>query len=278
MACHSGRTEIAKLLIENGADLNKQNHDGNTALIWACKKGHTEICKALLSHAIILPELTVGKREFKANFLLVLKKYKCPKDMKFLLASKLELTELLYFANIKGYCNQFKEAFLIKVNEIAEYTMEALMPMMVDAINQKGVTQELKNLLNPEHYEENFGELLRNNIKKVIEAKKLHLFMRFPKDSSSSEVTEKKEEELKRQVGNPGLEQGISIPEEEELAKEVASFWNKAKQNIPAIVSIAAIGGLVIYRYLSSSEQTTTEKSSEKSNLSSSVLKDKNKE
>ncbi len=187
-ACMNSLTEIAKLLIEEGADLDIQNNNGDTALIRACKNGSPEICKALLSHAIILPELTIGKDKFKANFLLVLKKAfndRFPKDIRVLIASKLELKQLLYFANIKGYWDLFKEAFLAKVDEIAEYTIKALIPMMVKARNLEGVTQELKDLLNPEHYEENFGEPLRNNIKKVIKARELHLFVRLPKDSSS---------------------------------------------------------------------------------------------
>ena len=54
--------------------------------------------------------------------------------------------------------------------------------MMVKAKNLEGLTDELKSLLNTEYYEENFGEILRNNIKTVIKARKLHLFVRYSKE------------------------------------------------------------------------------------------------
>ena len=40
--------EDYKLLIENGANINVQDGDGYTALIWAAKNSHTEARKALL--------------------------------------------------------------------------------------------------------------------------------------------------------------------------------------------------------------------------------------
>ncbi len=195
-ACINDHTEVAKLLIEKGAVLNKQGEDSHTALRWACIHGHTEICKAILSHAIILPELT--EKDFKLMLYKLWKKFQCSKDMRVAIALKLELKQLLYFASTKEYCNQFKDGFLAKVDEIAEYTIEALMPMMVEVRNLSGVTQEVKDLINPEHYEENFGVVLRKNIETVILEKRLHLFVRLLKDNSSDEVAEEKEEELKR--------------------------------------------------------------------------------
>lgn len=44
-----GRTEMAELLIEAGADLNFQNNDGSTALISAAFFGHPEIVQLLLN-------------------------------------------------------------------------------------------------------------------------------------------------------------------------------------------------------------------------------------
>ena len=43
-----GQTEVAQILIENGADLEIQNNEGSTALMTATFLCHTEIVKALL--------------------------------------------------------------------------------------------------------------------------------------------------------------------------------------------------------------------------------------
>ncbi len=48
-ACSSGNTEIVKLLLEHGANVNQPDFFG-TSLHAACKEGHTEIVKLLLEH------------------------------------------------------------------------------------------------------------------------------------------------------------------------------------------------------------------------------------
>jgi ankyrin repeat protein len=49
-AVESGFTEIVKLLIENGADLNKSNNDGCTPLHLAATYGHLEVIKLLIEN------------------------------------------------------------------------------------------------------------------------------------------------------------------------------------------------------------------------------------
>ena len=40
------------MLIDRGADVNATNEDGNTALIYASKKGHTEIARILIEEGV----------------------------------------------------------------------------------------------------------------------------------------------------------------------------------------------------------------------------------
>ena len=47
-ACRKGYTEVVKLLLEANADVNMVNKYGNSALMYACKDGYTEIVKLLL--------------------------------------------------------------------------------------------------------------------------------------------------------------------------------------------------------------------------------------
>ena len=48
-ACDRGNTEIAKLLIEYGADVNAIGI-GTSPLHWACHRGNTEMAKLLIEH------------------------------------------------------------------------------------------------------------------------------------------------------------------------------------------------------------------------------------
>src|ERR1035441_3618873 len=47
-AAYSGRTAAAKLLLDQGADINALASDGYTALFLAARRGHTEMIKLLL--------------------------------------------------------------------------------------------------------------------------------------------------------------------------------------------------------------------------------------
>lgn len=48
-ASWNGHVEIVTMLLDNGADVNAKNNDGNTALMLASKKGQTEIVSMLLA-------------------------------------------------------------------------------------------------------------------------------------------------------------------------------------------------------------------------------------
>lgn len=48
--------EVAELLIENGADLNQTDGNGKTALIWAARTGNAEVTKLLIENGVDLNE------------------------------------------------------------------------------------------------------------------------------------------------------------------------------------------------------------------------------
>ncbi|CAG5115963.1 unnamed protein product [Candidula unifasciata] len=62
LAASHGRTEMVKLLIEEGADVNLQDEDGSTALMCACEHGHLEIVNVLLTHPGIDVNLTDSEK------------------------------------------------------------------------------------------------------------------------------------------------------------------------------------------------------------------------
>jgi serine/threonine-protein phosphatase 6 regulatory ankyrin repeat subunit B len=47
MAAGYGQSDIVKLLLDAGADVNAQDVRGRTASMWAEKKGHTELVELL---------------------------------------------------------------------------------------------------------------------------------------------------------------------------------------------------------------------------------------
>ena len=47
-ASEHGYLDVAKLLIEGGADVNAQSNNGNTALMLASIREHTEVAKLLI--------------------------------------------------------------------------------------------------------------------------------------------------------------------------------------------------------------------------------------
>ena len=47
-ACQCSNLEVAKLLLERGADINNQNGQGSTALQISCQHGYVEIAQMLL--------------------------------------------------------------------------------------------------------------------------------------------------------------------------------------------------------------------------------------
>ena len=47
-ACTKGYVDIVKILLEKGAEINKQDQDGWTALHWASDEGHQAVVDILL--------------------------------------------------------------------------------------------------------------------------------------------------------------------------------------------------------------------------------------
>ena len=53
-AARDGHTEVVKLLIDNGADLNHKSNHGDTALMYAARDGHTDVVKFLIDNGVDL--------------------------------------------------------------------------------------------------------------------------------------------------------------------------------------------------------------------------------
>jgi ankyrin repeat protein len=60
VAAAYGRTEVVKLLLDKGADVNMGNEGSETALHYAARHGHTEVMKILLEHGADVSEAGTG--------------------------------------------------------------------------------------------------------------------------------------------------------------------------------------------------------------------------
>ncbi|EOD11325.1 hypothetical protein EMIHUDRAFT_357793 [Emiliania huxleyi CCMP1516] len=67
MACQEGQLEIARLLLEAGADVNQAKQNGATPLFAACHFGHLEVAKLLSSYGASRAATPLGTPEEAAN-------------------------------------------------------------------------------------------------------------------------------------------------------------------------------------------------------------------
>ena len=63
IATHSGHRDVAQLLIDRGADVNKADKDGWTPLYWACENGDTDVVEQLLG----VPGIDVNKADWSGR-------------------------------------------------------------------------------------------------------------------------------------------------------------------------------------------------------------------
>ena len=61
--CYRGKTDMVKLLVDNGADVNHQDDDGRTPLHWAARKGHLAIVALLLEEGADVNVRSLAKGE-----------------------------------------------------------------------------------------------------------------------------------------------------------------------------------------------------------------------
>ncbi len=174
-AARNGLSEVCRALTEKGADINAINIYGFTSLIWAAITDHSEVVKAILSNAIILPPVNSNPDVSRKVLYILLDLFKekgIPKDIQWEIFQQIEESEggklSPIFIHLARRRNPLPPRLMnIVVAKIASYTMEHLKPMMVKA-RAEATSDELKNLLNPESLESEFGDQIHNNIRKAL--------------------------------------------------------------------------------------------------------------
>ncbi len=168
LAADNDLFEVCLALIEKGADLNIKDVNGDMAL---CYADHTEICRIILSHAIILPK--PSNEGCLLTILCIFNRLKFPKDMRYYILGKLPLESLIGLLMPCKKCPIPLKSGLVE--KIKEHTMVQLIPMVLKA-RERASGEELKNLLDPEKFSDNFVEELYSTVKKVVDGNRLYLY------------------------------------------------------------------------------------------------------
>lgn len=121
IAVHNNDKEIAKLLIDRGADINKQNTISDSPYLYAGAQGRTEILAYMLTHGE--PNLSVHNR-FGGNALIPAAEKGHIENVKLLLADGREDID---FQNNYGYTALIEAVGLREGNELYQEIVRLLM-------------------------------------------------------------------------------------------------------------------------------------------------------
>ena len=53
-ACEKGKVALARVLLDNGAEVDRACEDGRTPLYIACQEGHVDVARLLLEHGAVV--------------------------------------------------------------------------------------------------------------------------------------------------------------------------------------------------------------------------------
>ena len=125
IACKENKTEIVQLLLKNKADVNIQDDEGDTALIIACENGYKDIVQLLLENK----DTDINKQNIDGNTALIMACYN--KDIvQLLLENKADLniqnetgnTALIYTCN-----NGYKDIVKLLLENKADVTIQNIL-------------------------------------------------------------------------------------------------------------------------------------------------------
>lgn len=123
--CEEGNIELAKILIDRGADINARDADGGTALIEACKKGNIELAKILIDNGA-----NVNARDMYGNTALI---YTCKGE------DEIELAKILIEAG--ATVNAVNRSMDTALKEACEKENKELAKILI----KEGADVNLKN-------------------------------------------------------------------------------------------------------------------------------------
>ena len=165
VACELGQVDIVKLLLERGAEVDKQGSDFWTALIVAVVSENAEVVKVLVEHgADVDYAVGWGDNIAKSPFLLGCEKGLVIMVKAMLPKSKCKFMYTAYIYAMKGDHNEVAQLLLSEVSEVEANAMR------LGLFCREGMFGEAKELLEGNHVSPFINYFLEHNASPLMEA------------------------------------------------------------------------------------------------------------
>jgi hypothetical protein len=206
---------VCKLLLDHGANITLQDEEGNTALANAGRKGFTQICRTLITYPTFNPYKTEKELEAaqeKIFTALCMFHRLCPtlpKDIRALILMRdpslredfcCTATGLLRNNLHRIYSMPIQTIRLLlqsghlnpksAISTLKEHHCKCIIPLMEKA-RKRAKTDKMKEFLNPENLESNFGDGIKQNIER-----RLHLPETNEADTNAVSVLQSENNEI----------------------------------------------------------------------------------
>ena len=182
-AARWGRSNLCTLLLEGGAKVGIEDYKGKTALCYAVMRNRLCVCEAIMTHTIVVPiPINVSEsseRVFTA--LLCFKRLKIHKDVHRMILRSIgdlrkDLLQILFLQIKKG--KRIPNVYIdIAADEIVQNS-KVYLGLLMGKVFKCAKTDEMREYVNPDLLELNFGDKIYENVMKALRENKACLRVR----------------------------------------------------------------------------------------------------
>ena len=191
LAAYNGHSNLCTLLLEEGAVVGMEDNKGYTAFRYAVEHGHLDACEAMVTHTIVVPVPVNVSESYERVYtaLLCFKRLKIHKDVHRMILRSIgdlrkDLLQILLFQIKKG--KHIPNVYIdIAADEILK-SSKVHLRLLMGKVFKSAKTDEMREVLNPDLLELNFGDKIYENIKKALRENKPCLRIRHAEEEVKS--------------------------------------------------------------------------------------------